>query len=224
MSRGLPVLQEVPRGKRLAIVGGGPSLASHVAELQDWDGDIWAINGTWLWCRDHEIDATMFSIDPLPGLADVAKHCTNAILATCCDPAVFDAMRGEDVVIFDMRLDGTRNGPTSLSTAPIVGIMAGYSDFVLFGCDSSWDGNTHIYKDEEVPYKMVVRVGNCSFVTEPEFLLQAEFLAQMARECPAFVEIRSGGLVSALVANPEWQCTHLTPELNGLIVGGKNGC
>jgi hypothetical protein len=211
------MLREVPSAKPLAIVGGGHSVASHIAELQDWQGDIWAINGAWEWCRDRDIEATMFSIDPLPGLADVARRCTSAILASCCDPSVFEAMAGQDVTIFDMLLDGTRNGPTSLSTSPIVGLMAGYAEFHLFGADSSYASATHVYKNDDVDYKMVVKVGDAEFMTEPEFLMQAEFLAQMVRDCGKFVKLRSSGLVRALVDNPNWECLKLTPKLKAVL-------
>ena len=47
---GLPELGSKPVATPLAVVGGGCSVIDDIEELQEFEGDIWAINGAFQWC------------------------------------------------------------------------------------------------------------------------------------------------------------------------------
>lgn len=212
--RGLPFV--VPAASRpgsvLAVVGNGPSITDHLPALKAWTGGMWAINGTWLWAQSHGIEATFFSLCCGMGWADVFPEPVgeghSALITTVADPALFDLWADGNVRLVDT-IDGTVSvGATTATGAPILGPMLGYSHVVFFGCESSYPGedNTHAHAHGSIVAKarVVVRSGGRDYMTTPEFLMQAELLAEAIRMAPAVYSERSGGLLSALVADPDY--------------------
>jgi hypothetical protein len=197
--------------QRLAVVGGGPSIASHVEELAAWDGDIWAVNGAHRWCRDRGIDAAFFTIDPQPVTTLLAVDVERALLATSCDPSLFDALRDADVEAFKLGLAGA----TTATAAPLIAAEKGYRSVTFFGCESSYGGETHAYPHNMRDLKSLMRV-RCNgqdFLTTPDMMMQAEFLGELIRAAPMF-EDRSGGLLSAFIASPEIDVIAATQRLH----------
>jgi hypothetical protein len=183
---------------RLAVVGGGPSVAGHAGELLSWDGEIWAINGAFNWCLRHGIDAAFFSIDPLPQTAAHGHGATRAVLATWCHPNTFDALSGADI----SAVRPAMHGATSATAAPALAIEAGYREVTFYGCESSFGESTHVYGNRGVGNLMKVSCNWQEFLTTPDMMMQAEFLGDLIRQAPCFHD-RSGGLLSAFIASPE---------------------
>jgi hypothetical protein len=215
---GLPSYRDYPKAAvhRLAVVGGGPSISRHVETLKGWDGDIWAINGAYAWCRQHLIEATFFALDPHPIVARWAKGAKKAILETRCDPSAFETLKGAEVTLCDIGAGPgeIRCGSSTVTAAPHLAIRMGYRHVTLFGCESSYPLNaTHAYTHEARPEELVVRCGGQEFLTAPDYYMQALELSRFIREVPAFVTEQSGGLLRAMIADPEFRVTWVSDEL-----------
>ena len=231
-----------PRGTKrgpLAIVGGGPSIRNHIERLMYWPGEIWAVNGAWNWCREHDIDATFFSVDPAEGVAELCRGARKAILSYCVHPSVFKSLARETKIIAPQvymvptppHPETVGCGPTTASTAPDVATKMGYSPITFFGCESSYvpEVGTHAYMDEPQENLMIVTCGDRAFATEPEYISQAECLSEIIRKFPDVFKEESGGLLRAMVEiGPEWDCVATQPGMaerltypNGTVGGSK---
>lgn len=188
-------------GGHLAVVGGGPSINDRVADLRDHDGDVWAINGAWSWCRERMIPAYFYSADPRPGIADMCKGAL-AVLAAHCDPKTFAAARTA------WKTQGPNIGPSSACSTLGAAIRAGYRKVTYYGCESSWTENTHAYQHEYDPDWLCVRVDGEEFLTNLHLLSQAGVLAEVLRAAPSVYSEKSGGMLRALIANPEWDAIY----------------
>lgn len=198
---------------RLAIAGGGPSIKDRIDELRSWDGEIWAINGTWKWLRNLGIDATFFTIDPSPGIADMCLGAERAVLAMNCDPSVFDILSG-DITAVKLGVDDLQNGPTSASTAPIIAVEMGYRHLTFFGCEGNYGELTHVYNGANFQKSLLkVNCNNETFLVCPAMFMQTEFLAGMIRAAPNVLEERSGGFLRAMVADPDYDIVAASREI-----------
>jgi hypothetical protein len=202
-SLGLPRLGEAQH-PYLAIVGGGPSAQDHLEELRDWPGEIWAINGTYKWLRDNGVLSAFFTIDPKPGIAEMTESVDCAVLATCCHPSAFDAAFHAHVETID--LADYPCGPTTASSAPMIALKRGHKQVSFFGCEGNFGATTHAYENREMPILEVVCNGQ-TFRTNPQMLQQSEYLAEQIRVAPQVLIDRSGGLLSAVVADPDIDVT-----------------
>jgi hypothetical protein len=216
-SLGLPYLAEAtePRGV-LNIVGRGPSVAHHLQIVRDSDdfqasafwrqGDVWAVGTAFAWCANEGINATFVCADQSPVFAE-PRHsvpCKRAILSESCDPAVFHALRNADVKLFDSEENGA--GTTSAGMALCAGLIAGYTEFRLWGCDGSYAENTHADENQEQKHLIRLRCNGQEFRTNPQMVMQSEELADVIREHPGMVKDCSGGLLGAMVASGgEWE-------------------
>lgn len=205
-ARRLPSWRELrPSKTRLAVVGGGPSTLDQLNTLSNWDGDIWAINGTWKWLWERGIDAVFFSLDPLPLLVPhVSGLISHALVATCCDPQVFERLKYATVHTFDVGQPGSHTGSSTATGVPCIAINMGYREIVFFGCESSFDGQSHAYSHEErTDDLMLVRCDGADHLTYCDFYQQAQELATFMRTFPDVITERSGGLLRAMVNDPE---------------------
>lgn len=197
---------------RLAIVGGGPSIDDRLDELAAWDGDIWAINGAFQWCRRNGIDAAFFTVDPLPETARHVGDAYRAVVSMQCNPLLFDALQWTDVEAFEPMASGA----TTATAAPIIAAEKGYRSVTFFGCESSFGDTTHAYGNRDLRSLMRVRCNGREFLTTPDMMMQAEFLGGLIREAPMFAEC-SGGLLSAFIADPEIDVIAATPRVHEAI-------
>lgn len=221
LSLGLPfVTSESKSGKRVAAVGGGPSLPRHLDTLRAWDGPIWATNGAWTWLRDRGIEATFFAMDPQPISAFGDGFCLqgvkSAIVGSALHRSVFDALAGADVRLFDSG-DASRGGmysSTAITAAPAVAVMAGHAGVRFFACDSSFLEQTHAYDNIPSELMLIVVCGGERFLTDPPLVLQAEFIAQVQAARPRFVQVEDDGFLGALVRhNGEYSVDAVTSAL-----------
>jgi hypothetical protein len=96
--------------------------------------------------------------------------------------------------------------------------LKGYRSVTFFGCEGSYGGETHAYTHERRDLRSLMRV-KCNgeeFLTTPDMMMQAEFLGELIREAPMFHE-RSGGLLSAVVANPEIDVIAATQRIHDAL-------
>lgn len=205
-------------GRKLAVIGGGPSINEHVETFKNWDGDIWTINGAYHWCTARGIASTFIACDPHPIVADWAKNVKRALVTTRCSPMVFEVLEGADTRVFD--LDGENRviaGSSTASCSIHLAILDGYKDVTYFGCESSYPpGGTHAYMHEPRKDELVVLVGDEEFHTAPDYLIQAQEMAHVFREAEGIKE-ESGGLLRALIKNPKFRITWISEGLwNGL--------
>lgn len=201
----LPLLPRAtkPSGRRLAVVGGGPSINQPqiIAGLKALDRaiwDIWAINGAWGWCEKQGIDATFFAIDPHEIVATWCKGATKAVLATCCHPDAFAGMKGAEIRVIDMT--GIVSGSSTATAVPHIAATMGYEEVAFLGCESSYQpGRTHAYGTEDRQDQVIVCVDGVDHLTALDYFMQAHELATMIHGLPGYLSEESGGLLRALV-------------------------
>lgn len=197
---GLPTIE---RSGHVAVVGGGQSLADHLQEIRGWDGPIWAINQTFMFLKSQGIRATFFTADAKDQPWLEVEDGDSAIVGLHGDPKLFERLKRAHVRTYRLDDDEVHCGPTTASAAPHLAMLTGHKTVTFFGCESSFGEGTHVYSSE-VPGDLIrVECGGASFLTKPEFLLQAEVLAAFCREIPENCAERSGGLLRALIENPE---------------------
>lgn len=201
---------------RLAIVGGGPSIAKHVDDLRSFDGEVWAINGAFPWCMERGIEARFFSLDPSEAVLQFCAGAKSAMLATSCQPAVFDALKGADVEAIDRSEFLT--GPTTASSVTLIALQRGHVEIHFFGCESSFEEVSHAYGDFNRQNTMKVLCNGQEFLTTIDMMMQAEFLGPIIRQCPTVMVDRSGGLLAAYIANPEIDVLAASRELHETIM------
>lgn len=203
-----------PHGSgHLAIVGGGPSVLEHIETLRHWPGEIWAVNGAFQFLHSHGVRATFYTICPNPGtpsLSELARGAVRAVVAAHCEPELFATLK--DAETFKIVCD--LPGPTSAVAATFVGLKAGYERFTLFGCEGSYGAAEYAYGHESHPYLIRIVCGGEAYLTKPEFLLQAEQLAEVILALPHMYDERGGGLLRALVANHmEYDVSHVSRSM-----------
>jgi hypothetical protein len=205
----------------LAVVGGAPSVANYLDELREFDGEIWAVNGTWRYLKENGIESTFYSIDPHPtAILNMAKCATKAVLACCVDPAVFDAI--DNVSLACIGEDEIQHFTTSAATAPMIAAKRGHKHVTFYGCDGSFqDGKTHV--DKSVKQNLMwVECGGEEFVTSPQMLMQTESIFAMADKFPQYITVRGDGFLSALVKEKDYTVTHVSPALNEVLQDAQN--
>jgi uncharacterized Rossmann fold enzyme len=183
---GHPRLAALPKTKQpLAIVGTGPSVDWR--ELAEWSGDIMAINGAHdALCQFGRVPDWVVCLDPQEALADYHRCPQGAryLVATCCHPAVFEALRGQDVTTWDaaqgddeVTHDTIPGGSTALTRAPLLAYYLGYRNLTLFGADS----------------------GTANRQTTPQLMAQAEYLVELIRAWPTRIDVRGDSLLTDML-------------------------
>lgn len=215
---GLPFVGTLgPVSPNLAVVGGGPSVLDHVEELKAWDGDIWAVNGAMTWCHGVGIDAALFTIDPKESLFPIAEQARRAILGTSCAPSVVSAVSGP-VEMFP--LGDYPNGSSSASSAPMAAAARGHAHVTLFGCESSFTDRVHAYSWSDThSSRVLVECGGSEYLTNPQLIMQAEYLAEIAREIPSFIAVRGRGFLPALIEHGDYSVSKVSTDIMESVRG-----
>ncbi len=172
-----------------------------------FDGDIWAINGTFEVLQHHGIDCAFYTLDALPVIADMARGAKRAMLASVVDPSVIDALSLEArIELFDPGLGNGKiiHSVTSATAAPHLAVERGHMSVTFFGCGSSYGKTTHAYKDcSGGGNRIYVKTCRGEFVTDPAYYEQAKYLASCIHAAPHVFKERSGGLLGALADDLE---------------------
>ena len=242
--RKLPWLREQPEtAVPVVIVGGGPSLKNDIEIVRahaEAGHCIVALNNAASFLRSCDIVADyQFVIDPRPdNIRFVKDHPARAyLLSSQCDPALFDALDGQDVTVLQPAIEGIQEHipPGSVATLIGGGITAGLTAMAavytlgfrhihLYGYDSSDadDGNAHAYdQDENDPEKkrIEVIVAGRRFRSSYAMYVQAEKFqryAEMLADAGATIHVHGDGLLPTIAR----EMTKATPatqgETNGL--------
>jgi hypothetical protein len=179
----------------LAVVAGGPSLASSLPLLRQSRAQgirILAVNEVphvlmrqeiqpWAAAHVGPVDLTLHSMgEPLIGV----KY----FMASTCPPAAFDRLKAHDVVLWHPDVDGCHqavpeNGLVSGGyTIGLLGLslgaVLGFREIHFYGGDSSFEpaGSFHAYGSVSDPLghnEISVQCGDRTFATTPELLGQA---------------------------------------------------
>lgn len=175
--RGLPqVWPQAACGERIALVGGGPSLADTEGELVDLihrGAKLVTLNGAYDWCRARNLrPSAQIVLDAREANARfVAADVPDCryLLASQCHPAVFEAV-ADRANVWLWHAVAAREGPVAAALdayylqrwTPIPGGTTvamralillrtlGFLRFDLFGIDSCWlDGQHHAFEQPE---------------------------------------------------------------------------
>lgn len=173
-ARDLPWFDTAPEHDgHVCIVGGGPSVADKLQELewrQSLGQKIWALNGAahYLYTQGIIPDALVIADAReenkafLPG-AFLPDFTTRLYLASQCHPVVFDKaeLLDLDVTLWHVNSEGVADlladvddkpvhliggGSTVGLNAIVLGFAEGYRKFHLYGFDSSFEENHHAYR------------------------------------------------------------------------------
>ncbi len=230
LRRGLRVCGWSPkRVGSLAIVGSGPSVSGYLGELKEWPGEIWAINGAYRYLIENGVHVHGFvGLDPVPGLkeyVEVRRGHTTFLLASVCDPSVFDELKDEDVWLWHSKQGelfrypkGSQvvgGGTTCLTRAPFLAHMVGWRDITVYGADSSFDEDAYCYRtgafrEDTTRPRIPVEVAgtNKVFWTEANLLKQVSVFGVMMRmfnETHPILKMRCGGLMQAFLDSPMYE-------------------
>lgn len=210
------ITRKNPHGRKLAIVGGGPSITDELNALRAWDGDIWAINRTPDYLASHAIESTLVSVDASTAKNEFCKpgSVDRAIFASWCAPAILKRYR--DVCVFDMFpavAGGIVGSTTTAGTMAAVALRLGYIDITWFGCEGSFTDQDHADCHVEYPEQLIIQAAGNDYRTCPGFLMQSEELANILNAFPKIFAERSGGLLRALIADPDWRVVAVSEGL-----------
>lgn len=204
--RGLPrIAPHKKREGRLAVVGGGPSILSHLEDIRGHE-EILAINGACKMLRDHGIDSTFLAVDPHEIVTKWAPGATKALLCDRVCPEVFDILKDAEVTVFELANDvsgGVMAGSSTASAAFLLAPLLGFDGADFYGCESSFDKSSHAYMDEGREEVLWVECGGREYQTYPDFYLQAQEMSQIFRAFPKAFKAYGGGLLQALIDNQE---------------------
>ena len=214
---GIPKLGSVgPVASRLAVCGGGASIESRLDKLRAWDGEIWAINGTWKWLKDRGIDATFYGCDPHPCLAEWCKGAQKAVISDIVDPAVCEALAGAVAEMAWLGPGGIPNDCSAAASAPFLAFERGHRHLTFFGCDGSYENQSNVDRHEDWP-AIMVKCGERSYLTRPDFILITEaiagFIMDVAGQTSVSLNVDGDGFLSALVEHGDYDITHVSKRL-----------
>ena len=209
LARGFPRFAPDGSQKRgpMIIVGGGPSVALHtptIRRLAEAGIPVMALKGAWRHLEQSRIPvAACLLMDPHPcqtGYLPDWPLPIKWIVASQCDPAVFDKLQGHDVAVwYGPELPHMRRGAGLGSRAIRVAQADGYGPLPLFGMDGSFKlgAPTHIYdlkNDGSEPFDVLW--GGRFFVSTEPLVQEVETIVDMyvKRDGPE-IKVYGGGLL-----------------------------
>lgn len=164
LARGLPLFVGLEANAGTAmVVGGGPSLADTLQTLRfhrERGGHIFSLNNTHDWLIEHGIfpqfHVMLDARQENAGFVRNPHEGVTYLIAAQCHPDVFNALAGQDVVVWLAEVEGMTEVAQRHKDKPItlvgggstVGLKAmalaylwGYRRIRCFGFDSSYRGN-----------------------------------------------------------------------------------
>lgn len=166
-----------------------------------------------MWLTERGIRSTFFTADPEPQPWLKVEPGDAALVVLNIDPTVYEALRSAHVRTFELGQDEVRGTLTTATVAPHLALLLGHTSVTFFGCDSSFKGGTHAYRDDAPPDSIIVECNGAEYETKPEYMMQADALATLCRELPQFCRSRSGGLLSAMIACPMREVVRVHPAM-----------
>lgn len=215
VARGLPTLAGYDKKGRdglFTIVGSGPSVFDYLEQIKTRPLVVAAGSAHKLLLNNDIIPRAAVAIDPLPVMADFyqpSHEGVHYLIASQCDPAVFDALNGRRVTVWHAAVgvdikDLLRpnwsmygGGNTVLLRALAIGLAFGYRNFELFGFDCcltdgrrhalrEWDSLEAQGEDGTIP----AVVNGRSFVTTIGLLSMAQSYREMSEKWGREIDYR----------------------------------
>lgn len=212
LSLGLPDIERYPySGRRLTIVANGPT-----ASTAPLDGDTLAVNGAgklftragkaptyWAACDPQEMVASFF---------DDAPEQTVYLIASKCHPAVFEALKDRQVVLWhfgdedgyeDLTADRAQilRMPTITLCALELGDRLGYVGFDVYGWDGCFYGHQHhaVQQDNGKHDIITLGIGPTIFPTSMSWIYEMDFAVQYLQLVPRDVVVHGPGMIGAML-------------------------
>lgn len=188
-------------GKRVALVGGGPSIHDTVHELMDFHTII-ACGSSHDWLQAHSPRVPTYCVicDPDPVMANYLRapdHDTKYLISSHCSSSVFDALEDYDVSMWhcwpvgngdqevrDFLQEKTPDwcavggGCTVGLRSITISMMMGYTDLHFFGFDScmgSKEDEHHAYPFTDVTKEFLGDIYNVKIGMGPSFPKPREY-------------------------------------------------
>ena len=221
----------VLRYPECAVVGAGPSVEKALGILRMWQGDIFAINDTAKYLSDNGIEHYVYSIDGTKVPFKIGPLTRGALFATRCHRNQFKQMDGRPIRVFTCTEEssgkgGIEGGPTGACRTPHLLLSMGYQGITFFGLDGSFSGDiTHVSGKSESAYDnmLIIRAGGVDYITHSGFMLQNQWLMEAFRRHGMFLHNASGGLLAAMIENPEtWSVVAIAEDLKQKYEEGGN--
>lgn len=193
--RSLPFLLDSkyePNAEPLAIVGGGPSLKHTMPKLREFKNVMVCSSA-----HDHLVsngihpDYAVFcdAMPSPPWLTLKQQNCTY-LIASQCDPTVFEQLADCSVLMWDVASDMDKNvfggrgqiygGCTTAMRSLALGFVLGFSDFHFFGVDSSFDDDKFAYPDNTDTCEVLdAKINGRVFKTTLPLIAQAQDLQRI---------------------------------------------
>jgi hypothetical protein len=224
--------REIPRHEPLVIVGNGPSLRHEIHDIkkrQQQGAKLICVNGAHDWLIERDVipwAAAFMDVDPL--VADFVRsprHDIVYFVASQCDPVVFDALDGCDVVVWHCwegmgeesvvrREMDARGIPWALIPGgPSVGLrcinlgaIMGWRELHVYALDCCFEGRRQHTNQQGSEYDkhLIVHVNGREFQTAVGLVRQARAFEGYVNEwndCFPGVDLwlHGGGLITAMM-------------------------
>lgn len=206
IKRDLPWVQPLaPHNRHAVIVGGGPSVANLLPEIewrQDQGQDVFALNGVISYLFNNNIYPDNHVMIDARGenLRFIQERLSiNYFLASQVDPIIYSALHDKNVQVFHLATDGMQEliqndkraqGAVMIGGGRTVGMAAiglayalGYRNIHLYGFDSSYSDNEHhAYKQDinDTDLRVECECGGQKFSAAPWMIDQVEAFQNMA--------------------------------------------
>jgi len=199
----VPWMRDGSTSKSMILVGGGPSMKFQLPQirLRRKNGELWAMNNTHDFLVERGIIPDYFvMLDARPENVEFVRKPnkkTVYYIASRCDPSVFEALKGFNVVMWHSYITDAQGvdkeavellngrpwrmiggGGTVGLRAMYLGRFLGYKKFHIFGYDSSYEnGEHHAYSQSLNDGERILNVtlGDKTFLCAP-------WMAQQARD------------------------------------------
>lgn len=201
------------------VVGSGPSLPDFIDEIKQERAKgrpICAVKGAHDFLCEQGVEPDLFlSVEPKPKLDQLkcANQNTTYLLASRCDPSMFDHLAGKRVICWHSwsnnenwkELKGKLligGGTTSGLRAVTFGYVQGYRNFILYGMDSCLadDRKTKRFTGEHAGVVVDRIVDDKTFWCNGAMALQADEFQEYYRTMPDIhFEVKGKGLLAAIV-------------------------
>jgi hypothetical protein len=222
--RAVPWVKEVPAHEGHAVlVGGGPSAADTLDDIRRrvaQGQDIFALNGVAAWLNQYGImPKYQVLLDSRPQNRRFVRPIAaeRFLIASQCDPVIFDILDHEDVTLFHHAEEGIEEqfegnsvliggGITVGLTSMALVYALGYRQLHLYGYDSSdREGESHAYAQTEAGSendRREIWVGRKMFVASPAMYAQAQAFPQFAQllaDMGCTITVHGSGLLPEVV-------------------------
>jgi len=202
------------KGKVIGVCP-GPSLEKQLSKIRNRKGEVWSVNRAYPQLLEKGIvsDAAIFA-DPHPIINDWIKdrdERTTFYVASQCDPSVFDALEGSNVVLYHLYCEGVEDLLKDITHKPVTVIhggssvslklmylayLLGYRTIDYYGFDGSFDDQQYSFTEDKNGERLEVYYNNKKFLTTRAYAQQAtEFFKQLSLIPDCIVRPHGNGLI-----------------------------